>query len=197
VKTHIIIFTTLLAVILYSTGCSRKAKLTNEYIDSLKTNYKSLIAAMDTSWKIMIEEDNRKLTFLKRLLLEVSYTNDFDTVKFTSLMQRLESLKTIRYDKLSMKDSHHIDFYDSLTTQLIPDIENYARSHPGYEQFPLMKELISSIDDLDNNVLFKRSDYDQTVDRFNDFVKANNEILKETYPDSDLNNKAVFRIIEN
>jgi hypothetical protein len=193
-KTHSLILYIFLALILTGPACSRKAKLTGEYIDSLKRNYKSLATSVDTSWNSMMNEDNRKLAYLKKLLNEVSFTNNYDSIKLASLQLRLNDLKSIRYDQYSLKESRRIDLYDSLTIQLVPEIEKFATSNPKYDKFPLMKELIDAIDELDNAVLFKRSHYDNSVDQFNDFVNANLDALKEIYPDSDLNNKPVFRI---
>jgi hypothetical protein len=186
-----------LSVILCYTGCIRKPKLSDKYIDSLKGNYKSLIKTMDTSWNSMITEDNTKLRYLKRLLEEVSYTNIYDSAAYSSLLLRIDELRATRYDRNTMKDSPLIDHYDSLTISLVSDVEKFATSNPRYEQFPLMKELITDINELDNGVLFKRSDYDKTVDRFNEFVDANLKVLKEVYPDSNFNKKAVFRISAN
>jgi hypothetical protein len=184
----------LVGLFVLGAGCKRKAKLTPDELESLTSGYASLQASVDTAWKIMIDEDNQKLFYLKRLLQEVSYTNDYDSMKFALLMTKLEELKALRYDRNTMSDSDLIDKYDSLTIKLVPEIADFARSHPLYENYPLMGELIGNIDELDNNVLFKRSDYDREAKKFNEFISNNEEVLLDNLEGSDLNKKPLFEI---
>jgi hypothetical protein len=147
----------------------------------------------------MIDEDDRKLIYLKRLLQEVSRTNDYDTIKCELLMKRLEALKNFRYDRRSMSNSSLIDQYDSITIKLVPEIREFAQSNHKIKNVKLVGELIIGINELDNNnnILFKRVDYDKTAKKFNDFVMKNEEVLKENLPDADINKKPLFEIPTN
>ena len=192
-KSNLIIYL-LVGLFIMEAGCKRRTKLTPDELESLTSGFTSLQASVDTAWKIMMDEDDQKLFYLKRLLQEVSYTNDYDSIKFASLLTMLDKLKALRYDRNTMSDSDLIDKYDSLTIKLVPEIEDFARSHPHFEDYPLMGELIGDIDKLDNNVLFKRSDYDREAKRFNEFISSNEEALQENLPGADLNKKPLFEI---
>ncbi len=193
-RLSILITSLLLGFLIFSGGCVRKAKLSRNEIDSLSAEYAALLASADTAWNIMMDEDDQKLFYLKRLLKEISYTNLYDTVQYASLMARLEDLKNIRYDKNTVSDSQLIDKYDSLTIKLVPEIVNFAKSHPRYENYPMWAELIDDILELDNNVLFKRSDYDREAKKFNEYLSRNEEPLMDNLPGLDLNKKPLFQI---
>ena len=189
-----LIISLLLGVMILLGSCGRRAKLTKSEVDSLKAEYVSLLAPADTAWKIMMDEDDEKLFYLKRLLQEVSYTNEYDTIQYTSLMTRLEELKVIRYDQYTVSDSKLIDKYDSVTIQLVPEILNFASSHPMFGNYPLMAELIYNIRELDNNVLFKRADYDREAKKLNEYLTHNEDALADNLPDLDRNKKPLFEI---
>jgi hypothetical protein len=184
----------LLVISLCSAGCKRKVKLTAEYIDSLNTTFSSLNIAVDSSWKIMMDEDDEKIQNLKNLLEEVSVRQKFNAEAGNELVQRLNSLTGIRYNRQTMTRSKLIDDYDSLTVQLLEDAGNYVHSWPGFHQHPDLVSLDSSIEKMDENVLMQRINYDSHAKLLNNFVKENLEVLKEINPQGDFTPRPLFEL---
>ena len=161
-------------------SCSNKKQTESDAIvlDSLMTTFTALSDSVDRNWAIMIADDDDKHILMKRLLLEVSYTNNYDKDRFLELTNMVDKLKAIRYDQESMRNSSLIDAYDSATFELADQIILFARSHPRYEDFPLMAELIDDINAKNNYILIHRIHYDNWVKELNSFKQSNQELLK-------------------
>ena len=125
----------------------------------------------------MIDDDDDKHVLMKRLLLEVSYTNNYDKGRFDELNNLIEQLKELRYDQKSMSNSSSIDEYDSATFDLSDQIFLFARNHPRFENTPLMGELIDDISAKNNYILMHRIHYDNWVKELNAFKEKNKEQL--------------------
>ncbi|MGF1636745.1 MAG: hypothetical protein ACFCUU_06685 [Cyclobacteriaceae bacterium] len=153
-------------------------------MDSLVLMYSSLNDSINVSWHRMTNDDDEKLFFLRRLLLEISYTNNYDKTKHSKLLERVDSLATIRYDQQTMSDSDLIDYYDSLSSAVAYEVITFAREHPEFEKYGLMQELINDISEKSGNVLIYRIHYDNYARERNQFIEANKKLLETSMPDS-------------
>lgn len=162
-------------------SCSRKAKKTAEgpARDSLIMEYQALQDSLDKEWKVMIEDDDEKIALLKRLILEVSYTNSYDKQRFEALNEMVDQLKQMRYDRESMRDSQMIDAYDSATFAVTDQVIDFARSHPRYKDFPFMEELINEINQKNDLILIYRVHYDNWAKDLNAFIKKRGKKLRK------------------
>jgi len=177
-------------------NCESKNQNTSESTqnDSLLIMYTALQDSVDNNWRIMIADDDDKHMLMKRLLLEVSYTNNYDKTRFIELNGLVDQLKEIRYDQKTMANSSMIDAYDSASWDLSDQIIEFARDHPRYEDFPLMEELIQDINAKNNYILILRIHYDSSVKELNSFVKHNSERLKDDASASDLEQMPLFEL---
>jgi len=162
-------------------------------IDSLKNKYVEIIDSLDYSWKVMIENDDLKLAYMKRLVDEITYTNQFEQSKVQDFYDRIEKVKSMRYDRESMANTELIDEYDFAIASLITEIETYAKSNPRFENFPTMEELINDIRNLDTRVLFERVDYDDFAKEYNSFIDANND-LRQHITEDNFSRQPLFEI---
>lgn len=183
----------LLAVYLLSCE-SRKTSVNGEGVDSLMFKYQALIDSVDANWDIMIADDDDKHELMKRLLLEVSYTNNYDKARFQELTSLVDQLQTMRYDQRSMSESDLIDLYDSATWDLTDQIIRFAREHPRYADYPLMEELIDDINAMNNYVLMHRIHYDAWVKELNAFKERNAEKLIKEDPSIEKNAMPIFEL---
>jgi hypothetical protein len=172
----------MLVISLCSAGCKRGPKYSVEYLDSLKTTFSTLNAAVDSSWKTMINEDDEKILFLKKMLEEVSGKQKFNTADGIALITRLNALSDARYSRQSMADSNRIDAYDSLTIGLMEDADAYLHAWPGFSRDKDLSYLDSCVKKMDENVLLQRINYDSHAKLLNQFVKNNSEALKKIDP---------------
>lgn len=156
---------------------SKKESAQSEQLDSLLVTYKALSDSIDQNWTVMIADDDDKHVLMKRLLLEVSYTNNYDKNRYAELIDLLDQLKKMRYDQVSMSNSSAIDAYDSATFDLSDQIFLFARNHPRFENTPLMSELIDDISAKNNFILIYRIHYDNWVKELNSFKELNKEQL--------------------
>lgn len=162
--------------------------------DSLLIKYNALQDSVNHNWAIMIADDDEKLQFMKRLLLEVSYTNNFDKAKFQELNDLVDELKEMRYDQESMTNSSLIDAYDSATFDLSDQIIVFARTHPRYDDFPLMAELIDDINAKNNYILMHRVHYDSWVKELNSYKKNNSQKLLDGSDELQLEAMPLFEL---
>ena len=163
-------------------------------LDSLLKTYSALKDSVDHEWKIMIADDDDKHKMMKRLLLEVSYTNNYDKDRFSELNGMVDQLGPMRYDQKSMSNSAMIDAYDSATFALSDQIIAYARDHPRYADFPLMEELINDINEKNNYVLMHRIHYDSWVKELNAFKKKNQKKILKADPGLEMESMPLFEL---
>jgi hypothetical protein len=190
-----VLFFIVLALFYYQ--CSRTTKTSKfdqQEIDSLVIAFKVLEDSANIVWKTMIEDDDEKHLFMKRLLLEVSYTNVYDKKRFEELNEAVEKLQELRYDRVTMRNSELIDKYDSATFELTGQVMEFARNHPSYDQFPLMEELIGDINDKNGMILIHRIHYDGFAIERNKLVETNKEKLLEGLDDSDVVELPLFQL---
>ena len=164
-------------------GCGNKANKTKAVIadiDSVKIALVSLQDSTSKTWQTMIREEEKKITYLKRLIDEVSYTKVYDKAVYDSLATGIETLRAIRYDQNSMADSDKIDLYDETTAEIVNKVITFAQNHPKYEDYPIMAELINDILDADNKVIYRRVDYDNIAIEYNKFIELNQELIRKS-----------------
>lgn len=160
-------------------SCDNKKQNASDAIqnDSLLIKYTALKDSVDKEWQVMISDDDDKHLLMKRLLLEVSYTNNYNKQRHQELNELIDQLNAMRYDQKSMSSSALIDVYDSATFELTDQIFVFARSHPRFEDFPLMAELIDDINGKNNYILMHRIHYDSRVKDLNSFKEKNKSNL--------------------
>lgn len=181
-----------IVVFIYACDGGKKASKTSGKQEALLTQYLALEDSVQNYWDIMIADDDDKHILMKRLLLEVSYTNNYDKKKFEELNNMINDLKAMRYDQVSMANSAKIDAYDSASFSLSDQIFVYARQHPRFDQFPLMAELIADINGKNNYVLMHRIHYDSWVKEFNSFKKKNKRKLSSA--ELNINTLPIFEL---
>ncbi len=186
----------LIIVALYSCTTSTSTKDPAVVLDSLQTTYKVINDSLSNAWKVMIDDDDLKLTYMKRLLQEVEFTNNFDKDTVDGLKQRVDAAMALRYDQQSMSDSDLIDEYDATVQNLISEISGYARSNPFYEKYPLMAELITDIQTADGRVLFHRVHYDDFAKLYNQFLSDNGDLLDQIDPNIRRSKYPLFQLSE-
>ncbi len=177
-----------------SCSTSKERRAAGSKTDSLLMHYQALQDSVARNWNVMIEDDDEKLFFLKRLLLEVTYTNNYDKTQYEALVTSVDSLKNMRYNQQTMRDSDLIDDYDSVTSVVINSVTRFAMSHPAYQDFPLMEELISDIYARNNFVLMRRIHYDNRVKALNEFKKKNRKTILREQPDADIETMPLFEL---
>jgi len=175
---------------------SDQKELTEAVMNSLQLEFASLKDSVAHCWKKMMVDDDEKLFNLKRLLEEVSYTNDFDQVRFDSLKQMHKELVALRYDHQTMADSDLIDEYDAKTSILIREVSDFARSHPKFENYTLMEQLIIEMNEADNRVLLHRIRYDDFCRQYNQLIETKGQSLDQFASTKDLKKRALFTLSE-
>ena len=188
-----ILFVGIIVGIINSCGDRKQSSEAGE-ADSLLLKYTALMDSVDAHWAIMIADDDDKHVLMNRLLLEVSYTNNYDKEKYQELSTKLDQLKAMRYDQQSMSVSSKIDDYDSATFDLSDQIFVFARSHPRFEDTPMMNELIDDINAKNNYILMHRIHYDNWVKALNAYKMDNREKLLSADPPVELKNMPLFEL---
>ncbi|NJN27693.1 MAG: hypothetical protein HC819_17855 [Cyclobacteriaceae bacterium] len=173
----------LIALLFYHCDGNKQKTLKAPQSDSLMITYGILQDSVQRNWEIMIADDDEKLALLNRLLQEVSHTNNYDKLKFNELKSNIDQLKAMRYDQQTMGESALIDKYDSATIVVSDQVIGFARSHPRYDDFPLMEELVQEINAKNNYILLHRNHYDFWAKELNSYTDENGESIKRIEPD--------------
>ena len=95
-----------------------------------------------------------------------------------------------------MQDSGLIDEYDLVIASLINEVSSYASTHPKFENYPLMTELINDIREADNRVLFHRITSDKFAKEYNALIETNKDILSQIDPDLKFERKPLFELVQ-
>ena len=176
-KVSIFFLLTLFASAFWWTACKKTAQRQKVSTDSLHQQLQVMNDSVANAWQEMIADDDEKHAFMKRLLLEVTYTGNFDSAEYKAYMEKIKTLQDMRYTQLGLVDSDGIDRYDSATLTLTRQLTEYAEGHPEYEKFGLMKELIEDINAKNGMILLQRVHYDGFVKDRNAFIEANRDLL--------------------
>ncbi len=164
--------------------------------DQLKVKVDQLEDSSNAAWKFMIEADDQKIAYTKRLLDEISYTPKYNVVKHAKLMEKCTKLKAKRYDMANF-NSEKIDKYDQATDSLLKEVKALVLSTPNVENYPLCSELLNDISALDNDVVMHRVKYDNWAMQFNKILANHNEELKTLgKPYDNLQPKGTFQLEE-
>ncbi len=162
-------------------SCDRKNQQKNHiHDDSLAATLRVLHDSLDHSWAVMIADDDEKLSAMKRLLMEISYTGSYDKARHAELMALVDQLKQLRYDRITMENSSLIDEYDSATNDVSRMVIEFAYLSPAYEQSDLMKELVNDITYKNSMVLLYRVYYDKFAEEINDLQVQYKDRLDST-----------------
>lgn len=165
------------------TACQRASeekKTENRLVsaDSLNKEYKSLSDSAVAHWKVMIADDDQKLADMRRLLQEISYFPLYNKAKLDSLNTQLQQVYEMRFQPETMT-SEQIDSYDSASAALKAEIIRFAEEHPDVEKYPLVDQLIDSIETADQRVIIHRVKYDNYAHDLNAFMLRNREFVRK------------------
>jgi len=158
----------------------RVTKDTEESVlaDSIVTQLSILQDSLNNSWKIMIDDDDEKIQFMRRLLDEVSYSN-YHMNRYHELVALVDSLKAMRYDRKTVKNSKLIDKYDSATSEVTRQVIEFCYDYPEYRDNDMMKELVGEINQKNTYVLLYRVHYDKFAEEINKILEAHGDKIND------------------
>lgn len=184
-------------ILFFISSCEKKTKqkeMSQNELDSLSIELEAIEDSLELAWNRMIEDDNQKIADAKRLLEEISYTNQYNPVQYDSLQQNLMALQQMRYSTVSMANSALIDDYDSASNKITNEVITMASTHPEFQRYPLMKELISDIQKANARVLRHRINYDYAAKQYNQFVEEHEEELEQVDSLKEIKKKPLFEL---
>jgi len=190
----------LIGFIFLSLSCERgskesKEKPSGKKADKVKLEIDADIDTLNFVWKAMIRSDDQKIADIKRLILEVSYTDRYDILLYDSAVAMQKKLSPKRYDQVSMADSKLIDSYDAATDSLLRLTMQLVGTAKGIEGHPLAEQLMNDIVEADNKVVRYRAEYDIWAKKFNKLLEDNDKQLKKLgEPYSSFTKKPLFEI---
>lgn len=163
-------------------------------IDSLRATFLTIEDSLVHTWNVMINDDNRKMKSLYRLVQEVVFAGGVDTTITNNLLQQVKQLKSKRYTSKTMADSDLIDYYDSSSNALVNSIITLATSHEEFERNIVMNEMIDEINQAEGKILFFRLDYDDVAKIHNIFIAEHKELMKDINSEYNPDKLPVFEL---
>ena len=162
--------------------------------DQLEVKVTQLEDSAQTAWNNMIQADDQKIAYTKRLLDEISYTPKYDVVKHAKLVEKTNNLKNKRFNENNFS-SESIDKYDQATDSLLKEVKQLVITTPDIENYPLCNELINDITKLDNDVVMQRVKYDNWAMQYNNLITQHKEELKALGKnENELQEKSTFQL---
>ncbi len=150
--------------------------------------------SLNTIWQEMIVSDNQKFDDIRRLLLEASYTQSYNPIALEDLQKRTDEVQASRYEQESMT-SEQIDTYDQLSEELLKAVFSFVQQTPDLQHHSITNQLVTSIQDADNEVIYFRVKYDRWTKEFNHLVVSYREQLQQMgEPYSSFKSKPVFSL---
>ena len=176
-------------------NCDNKqqAETTFTRADSLTETYLALQDTMLQVWNTMIHDDNRKITAMRHLLEELERLHPEKRDDLAGYFERVDDLRSMRYDQQSISDSELITEYDFASNSLVSDLVALAETQPEFSRNPEIQLLVDSIRAADQRVNNYRAEYDAIAGRFNRFLESNQDEL-EVLHDSSVDKKPLFQV---
>lgn len=179
-------------------GCGQKNKPDSQprftKTDSLTEIYLSFQDSLHKHWNIMINDDNHKINSMRSLLHELIVMHPENTEQYSALEERLEQLSRMRYTQKSMINGHVVEEYDFASNALIIELVTSAESLKEYSYNSTMQKLVDRILTADQNMLYYRISYDSIVTQFNSFVDQNQDYLRQSEQNLQIEKKPLFHM---
>ena len=162
--------------------------------DSLTETYLALQDTMLQAWNVMIHDDNRKIKAMGHLLHELTIINPEKRDELNAYEERLNDLKSLRYNQHTMSDSGIVSEYDFASNSLVAELVSQAESQKEFGYNDTLQKLVESIRTADQRVNNYREEYDLIASRLNRFIERNKGMLTELAEDSLLQKKPLFQM---
>lgn len=177
-------------------GCEKKPVHETKFTkaDSLTGTYLAYHDTLLQAWNSMIHDDNRKIKAMGNLLHELSVSTPEKRDELNVLQERLEHLKTMRYDQHTMSDTEVVSEYDFVSNSLVTELISLAESQREFAYNTTIQKLVDSIRAADQRVNIYRGEYDAIASRFNTFLERNLGVLLQVENDSNLAKKPLFQM---
>lgn len=159
-----------------------------------RTEMDEIIDSMNLAWDNMASSDNNKLANIKRLLDEISFTENFNRQKFDSASALHQKLLGLRPQADNMTD-HGIDEYDKATDKLIRETFTLKEETPNIEQHTLAEKLVNEIREADQNLVVFRFRYDRWAKQYNSKIRKNKkQLVRLGEPYRSMKEKPLFEL---
>lgn len=128
------------------------------------------------------------------LLHELAVSNPEKRDELASFEERLDQLKTVRYDQKSISNTDIVAEYDFASNALVSELISMAELQSEFAYNTTLQKLVETIRSADQRVNNYRAEYDHIAARYNRFIEKNQSLLKEFNEDSFLEKKPLFQV---
>ncbi|WP_017731607.1 LemA family protein [Nafulsella turpanensis] len=165
-------------------------------IDSLQQTFISLNDSAANRWEVILQAEEQKLAQMRAILEELSAPPVFNKSRLESLNKNFKEVYEMRLQEAEDLSHEQIDRYDSASQALKEQIIAYTEDHPDIKKFPLVTELIDSIQATDQQILFHRVRYDNFASDLNHFLEGNREYLPKIDTSGLAQERTLFQLPE-
>lgn len=181
----------------FGVGCNQ-IKKSPEANNRVQTEFDKIRLSSDSCWNSMMVSDNNKIGNMDRLLKELELLTGSNPERLKALSGQVLSLESFRYSRTGLVLPNGIDLisrYDSVTDRVWSDIRKEVQANPEAEKYQIIQQLVGEIQAADDSVLTFRRAYDQSVDKYNAYLKKNKKELKRIITNLDsMGPYPVFRL---
>lgn len=160
--------------------------------DSLTETYLALQDTLIQKWNMMMHDDNRKLRAMNHLIHELTISNPEKRDVLDPLGERLEALKSMRYNQQTISKAELVSEYDFASGSLVTEVISLAESQTEFAYNTTLQKLVDSIRAADERVNDHRKEYDRAASEFNRFMERNTAWLRDITQDTGDRQKPLF-----
>ena len=164
-------------------GCSSSSNTTERTLftkaDSVTDTYLTLQDTLHNAWNLLIKDESEKIRNLDLLLSHLMSENQFDRSLLTSLDNRLDQLRKIKFTQKTLSNPYVIEEYDFACNSILSEVIAMTETKPELLANRTVQNLVDHIKNADQRVDAYRSNYDSVAELFNSFISHNKDILAE------------------
>ena len=164
-------------------GCSSSTNTTERTLftkaDSVTDTYLTLQDTLHNAWNLLIKDESEKIRNLDLLLSHLMSGNHFDRSLLTSLDNRLDQLRKIKFTQKTLSNPYVIEEYDFACNSILSELISMTETKPELLANRTIQNLVDHIKNADQRVDTYRSNYDSVAELFNSFITNNKDILAE------------------
>lgn len=164
-------------------ACSSSTNTTERTLftkaDSVTDIYLSLQDTLHNAWNLLIKDESEKIRNLDLLLSHLMSGNHFDRSMLTSLDNRLDQLRKIKFTQKTLSNPYVIEEYDFACNSILSEVIAMTETKPELLANRTIQNLVDHIKNADQRVDAYRSNYDSVAELFNSFISNHKDILAE------------------
>jgi hypothetical protein len=192
----IVVFVAVLSLFSYCRKQERTQITEFTRLDSVTHLYLDFKDSLMDTWNRLTYEENRRVALLKDLLHELERARPELTGLIQNLILRTEQLPGIRFTPKTISNPDVVEEYDLAVNSITTEVMALVANAPAYAGDAYLQNLVAELRNSEQLIASYRNAYDRLAMRYNAFLDAHLDLLKEIDRDAAADRRALFQTPE-